>query len=426
MTVAITLLLAVAVFLATWFAALAMALHDVSASAVEARIDPQRSGRGRWLLDRLGELSQTVGFLRTISRVAVMLLFVVEFCGIGAEAVVDGPRLAAAGASSVLVLWVFTSVVAGSIARHAAVGLVAGSRVLLRGVDLLGRPLTVVWRLVDEAVRRLSGANLRDGDAEEDLLRSIEDTQRQGGLDESAAEILENVIAFNETDVAAVMTPRTEIDGIEATEDLAAIRDFIVEAGHSRIPVYEGSLDRILGILYVKDLIPFLAGGEGFALRSLLREPLRVPETKPVRDLLREFQQAEVHLAIVIDEYGGTAGLVTIEDLLEEIVGEIHDEHEPDDEFVPELHAEAPGRWRVSGRFAVDDLEDRLELALPEDRDYDTVAGFLLERFGRVPAIKESVDAEGYRFTVIDAAPTHIREVRIERLDPAAESAARG
>ncbi len=417
MSGAILLLLAGAITLATYFSALAMALLDASASAIEDRLDPQRSGRGRWLVERRGELSQTVGFLRTASRVTVMLLFVVEFCGVGEQATVDAYRLAAAGGSSIAVLWLFTSVLAGSIARHAAVGLVVRSRGLLRLLAILGWPLQRVWRLVDEAVRRLSGANLRDSDAEEDLLRSIEETQRQGGLDESAAEILENVIAFNETDVAAVMTPRIEIDGIESTDDLASIRAFIVEAGHSRIPVYEGNLDHLLGILYVKDLVPWLGGdASGFALRPLLREPLRVPETKPVRDLLREFQQSEVHLAIVIDEYGGTSGLVTIEDLLEEIVGEIHDEHEPEDEEPPHLVETAAGSWSVAGRFSIDDLADRIGFEIDDDREYDTVGGFLLERFGRVPAAGEAVEAGGFRFSVAVAEPTHIREVRIERL----------
>jgi CBS domain containing-hemolysin-like protein len=416
--------LAVAVGFASYFSALAMALNEVGAAEVEDRLGPQRSGRSRWLVEGLGDLSQTVGFLRTAGRVTVMLLFVVEFCGFGEAAVVDAPRLAGAGVAAVLVLWLFTSVVSGSIARHAAVALVVRSRGLLRVLDLVGWPLQRVWRLVDEAVRRLSGANLRHADAEEDLLRSIEESQRQGGLDESSAEILENVIAFSETDVAAVMTPRTEIDGIECTNDLGAIRDFIVEAGHSRIPVYEENLDRIIGILYTKDLVPWLGGdASGFALRPLLREPLRVPETKPVRDLLREFQQSEVHLAIVIDEYGGTSGLVTIEDLLEEIVGEIHDEHEPQDEEPPQLSETAAGEWLVSGRFSIDDLADQLGFELDEDREFDTVAGFLLERFGRVPAAGESVEAGGFRFSVAAAEPTHIREVRIERLAAAAAAA---
>ncbi len=415
MTMILGLVLVIATFVTTWLAALAIALNEASESALEERFGSRIAAR-RWMFGRLGELSQLVGFLRTMGRVAIVLLFVVEWCGFGAGASLEIWALLAAAASSIAVLWLFTSLLASSLARHAAEGLVVKAAPILRIIDTGGWPLRRTYRLVDEAVRRLTGANLRGAEAEEDLLRSIEDTQRQGGLDESAAEILENVIAFSETEVASVMTPRTDIEGIERTDDLSAIRDFIAAAGHSRIPVYEGSLDTILGILYVKDLVPYLgADGAEFRLRPLLREPIRVPETKPVRDLLRDFQHSEVHLAIVIDEYGGTSGLVTIEDLLEEIVGEIHDEHEPESETLPEVEAREDGGFMVDGRFPIEDLADRLGIEVPEDRDYDTVAGFLLAHFGRVPAQGERCDFAGWRFEVELAAPTHIQRVRVDR-----------
>lgn len=418
--------LVLATGLTTWLAALAIALNEASESALEERFGGRIESR-RWMFGRLGELAQLVGFLRTMGRVAIVLLFVVEWCGFGEEADLSAGPFAAAAISSIVVLWLFTSLLASSLARHAAVGLVARAAPALRLIDAAGWPLRRTYRLVDEAVRRLTGANLRSAEAEEDLLRSIEDTQRQGGLDESAAEILENVIAFSETEVASVMTPRTDVEGIELTDDLASIRTFIAAAGHSRIPVYEGSLDTILGILYVKDLVPFLgADGAGFRLRPLLREPIRVPETKPVRDLLRDFQRSEVHLAIVIDEYGGTSGLVTIEDLLEEIVGEIHDEHEPEDETLPELETRTEGGFVADGRVQIEDLAERLGVEIPEDRDYDTVAGFLLSHFGRVPSAGERCDFAGWRFEVADAAPTHIRRVVVERLDPASDRSGDG
>jgi putative hemolysin len=420
MTMILGLALVVATFVTTWLAALAIALNEASESALEERFGSRIAAR-RWMFGRLGELSQLVGFLRTMGRVAIVLLFVVEWCGFGEDARLEIWALLAAAASSIAVLWLFTSLLASSLARHAAEGLVAKAAPILRIIDAGGWPLRRTYRLVDEAVRRLTGANLRGAEAEEDLLRSIEDTQRQGGLDESAAEILENVIAFSETEVASVMTPRTDIEGIERTDDLSAIRDFIAAAGHSRIPVYEGSLDTILGILYVKDLVPYLgADGAQFRLRPLLREPIRVPETKPVRDLLRDFQHSEVHLAIVIDEYGGTSGLVTIEDLLEEIVGEIHDEHEPESETLPEIEARDGGGFMVDGRFPIEDLADRIGIEVPEDRDYDTVAGFLLAHFGRVPAPGERCEFAGWHFEVESAAPTHIQRVRLDREpDPA-------
>jgi putative hemolysin len=302
------------------------------------------------------------------------------------------------------------------------VQLIAMSVPMLRGVVLLARPLRFIDRIVDEAVRRLTGANLATEDeAEAMLLRSIEESHLQGGLDEEAATLLENVVEFGSTDVGEVMTPRTDIDGIELTDDLPAIRKLIIEAGHSRIPVYQGNLDNILGILYVKDLVPYLGQTvRDFKLESLLRKPIVVPETKPVRELLSDFQRSEVHMAIVIDEYGGTAGLATIEDVLEEIVGEIHDEHEPGEDYEPTLVRESDTHAQVDGRYRIDDLNHELGLDLPEDEEYDTIAGFMLAQFGRVPNEGESFESHNARFTAAVASPTHIQRASIELLEPAA------
>ncbi|MFB0987243.1 MAG: hemolysin family protein, partial [Phycisphaerales bacterium] len=283
-------------------------------------------------------------------------------------------------------------------------------------------PLAAITAVMDESIRRLSGANLREDEAGERLRRSIEDTTLGGELDESAAEMLENVVDFTSTEVGTVMTPRTEIEGIQFTDDLSGIRTIIIEAGHSRIPVYGEHLDDIKGILYVKDLVPYLGtDATDFRLDRLLRQPIRVPETKPVQDLLRDFQRSEVHMAIVVDEYGGTSGLVTIEDVLEEIVGEIQDEHDTEEELPPAIARVDDDRWEMDARFQIYDLNELLETSIPEDDDFDTVAGFMLERLGRVPVVGEIVEAAGIRFEVLDAEPTRIERVIVTRLAPESE-----
>jgi CBS domain containing-hemolysin-like protein len=181
--------------------------------------------------------------------------------------------------------------------------------------------------------------------------------------------------------------------------------------------VYEESLDRIVGVLYVKDLIPYLGSDStDFELRPLLRPPIVVPETKPVRELLRDFQNSEVHMAIVIDEYGGTAGLVTIEDVLEEIVGEIRDEHEPTRVDAPELHRINDTRAEVEGRHRIDELNTALSIEIPDTDDYDTIAGFVLSQLGRVPIVGEKFEAHDVRFSVLAATPTQIQKVGLELL----------
>jgi magnesium and cobalt transporter len=288
--------------------------------------------------------------------------------------------------------------------------------------------LTSSLAFIDEAVRRLTGANVREREEvlEAELLRSIEDTRREGGLDERAVAMLENVVEFTSTDVGEVMTPRTDIDGIELTDDLGVIRAFIAKAGHSRIPVYEGNIDHIVGILYVKDLVPYLGEEvDNFKLKPILRQPIVIPETKPVRELLSDFQRSEVHMAIVIDEYGGTAGLVTIEDVLEEIVGEIQDEHDLEDADQPELLTIDETRVEVDGRYHIDDLNEELGLNLPEDEEFDTVAGFFMSHLGHVPDTGESFEWGNAKFTALATTPTHIKRIGVELLSPASANGER-
>ena len=365
-----------------------------------------RLERSRWLIGRQDELASWMAVERLLCEFVLVALLVFEL------------GVIAGLCTAVALIWISRDIIAVAIARYTGLGLISLFSGPLRLAIIPSKPFHLVHRVVDEIVRRLSGANLRERDAEEELLRSIEETQRQGGLDDVAAEMLENVVEFADTDVSSVMTPRTEIEGIEYTDDLAAIRAFIEDAGHSRIPVYRDSLDEIEGILYVKDLIRYL-GEEApdFRLGSVLRDPIRIPETKQVGDLLRDFQTAEIHMAIVIDEYGGTHGLITIEDVLEEIVGEIHDEHEPDDEEEPTCTLIGQADWKADGRFPVHDLEDHMEIVLPEDIEPETVAGLVLEHFGRVPDANEHFDAYGHRFRVLEASETRVDSVGIRRLE---------
>ena len=407
---------------ATYLSAMSMSLRALSRAALYRRLEPTgRIGAGQRMIDRLHETILVNDLLRICFRIGVFVSVLLEFIGIGQNATLEAIGLLKSFAVAVFGLWIFTTVMASAIAKYAGVGLVARSLWLLRTFGALGIPVSRLVGFVDEAVRRLAGAELNNRqEPDEQLLRSIEEQQYEGALDKEAAELLENVVEFRSTDAAQVMTPRTDIEGIELTDDLARIREFIMEARHSRIPVYKENLDNILGILYIRDLVPFLGRDTAkIDLVPLLRKPIVVPMTKPVHELLGDFQRNEVHLAIVIDEYGGTAGLVTIEDVLEEIVGEIHDEHEPEDDELPELRTIDGARAEVDGRFHIDDLNERLNLDLPEDADFDTVAGFVLSQLGRVPQVGDSFEACNARFTALAATPTHVKRIGIELLEPA-------
>ena len=417
----LSLIAAVVLAVTTLLQAINLALLHVSDGTLERRLaSAGRLERSRWIFARKASVDHAVAFLRTMGRIGFFALVLLEV--VGPEGQVAWPDVATAFLVAAILLWLFTSVISSAIARYTAVGLIAGTLPLLGMLDVLLRPLTVLARVLDEAVKRLVGAPADGDDAEEELLRSIEDTERQGGIDPTSAQMMENVVEFSDTLVGSIMTPRTAIEGLEYTDDLAAIRSFIHEEGHSRIPVYEESLDHVLGILYVKDLVRWIGKDAGdFRLRPLLRPAVRVPETKRVSELLPEFQRGKVHLAIVVDEYGGTAGLVTIEDVLEEIVGEIRDEHEPADTGEPGLRELAPGRLEADGRCTMAEINARLETQLPEDEGYETIAGFVLSTLGRVPETGATLEARGLRLRVLAATPTAVQRVAIERLAPAAE-----
>lgn len=410
----------------SYFSALNLAMVQASRSGLENELEVRGAlERGRFLLDRLNGASHAVAFFRTIGRVTLFALVLVAFEGFGDAARITWGGLLGTVVISVALVWLFTSVLSSAIARHATYGIIASSLAFIRFTLVLVGPLLAAVGFIDEVVRRLTGANLREDETGEELIHSIEDIRREGDLDPVAATLLQNAVGFGQTTVASVMTPRTDLEAIEFSDDLAAIRMQITANSHSRIPIYADSVDQIVGVLYVRDLVRFLGGGtHDFSLRAILREPLRVPGTKPIGELLRDFQRAEVHMAVVVDEYGGTAGICTIEDVLEEIVGEIHDEHEAQDELPPELTRTGGRRFEADGRIPISEVNERLGTALPEDGDFDTLAGFLLDRFGRVPLQGEKDETPQAVFEVLAATATKIDRIAIELTDeaPAASS----
>jgi len=406
-----------------WIGAIELSLRNGAKAALIASLERQER---HTLRSRLEPRLESAADLLALIRITLIMVFLGIWFGATAgwdpSAVSHWPgRMIGAGIAAVGLVWISGTILAPAIAKWSGEPLLHASLPVVRLSAALSPLVHLPSRILAEIVRRLSGAHLhkngRTGEAEAELLRSIEAKQREGELAERAATLLENVVDFTTTDVGEVMTPRTEIEGIELTNNLSEIRTFILEAGHSRIPVFEDDLDHIAGILYVKDLIPFLGeDASHFELRPLLRRPIVVPDTKPVADLLGDFQRAEVHMAIVVDEYGGTAGLATIEDVLEEIVGEIYDEHESDDEDdEPELILISDDTWEVDGRFHIDDFNEMLEATLPEDDEYDTVAGWFTARAGRVPESGEVLEEDSLEFTVLAAEPTHITRLQIRR-----------
>ena len=290
-------------------------------------------------------------------------------------------------------------------------------------------PLTVGVGIADEFFRRLAGKPDQEEDEEEAFENEIRTIvtagMRDGLLEEDAREMIEGVIELGDVDVSDIMTPRSEVDAIDADLSVREIIDFVIEVGRTRIPVYRRTKNEVIGILYAKDLLARMAqekDPEQIDIRELVREPWSVPKTKPVDDLLQDFLRNRNHMAIVVDEYEALEGVVTIEDALEEIVGEITDEYDKDVEQ-PYVRVNS-NTVDATARMHLDELNEELGLNLPEPDDHDTIAGYMISRLGYLPKEGESVVAEGLRLTVLSSSRRRIERIRIEILE--GESGAEG
>jgi CBS domain containing-hemolysin-like protein len=303
--------------------------------------------------------------------------------------------------------------------------------ILLPPFDFLARavrPLTnSLTRLILEPRREANGnAPAAETAIGEALQAQTQNDGEQGLIEEEGRKLLQSIVDFGDTLVREVMTPRPDMVAISGDATLAEVRELFQEQEYSRIPVYGENLDNILGLLYVKDLIRLEGANLGAHLQTELPQLLRpatfVPETKRVADLLKEFQQKQTQIAIVVDEYGGTAGLATIEDLLEEIVGEIRDEYDVETEPISE---DPDGSFVFSGKVKFDEVRERLDVEV-EPEGFETVGGYVLTRVGRVPAVGEKFELDGMDVEVLEAERRRIHRVRFRRLVPSQSSDERG
>ncbi|MDP6106892.1 MAG: hemolysin family protein [Candidatus Brocadiia bacterium] len=290
---------------------------------------------------------------------------------------------------------------------------------LLQLPALAVRPLHGLWNRFFEREPWASPAEVLEA-AEEEIRVAIEDAASEGALQKDEMEMIEGVLEFRDVEVSEIMTPRTEIEWIDCGTALGgaleAIRGFL----HSRIPLYEGTHDHVVGVVHVKDLLR--ATGEdvaaGAGLRQFMRDPFFVPETKRVVSLLREFKQKHAQIAMVLDEYGGVTGLVTIEDILEEIVGEIEDEFDRED-HESRVRVLDAGTIDVDGRVHVDEVNELLDTDLPEDEDYDTVGGLVMSRFASVPQAGEETRFNGVLIRVLEGDSQRVRRVLLQKIEGA-------
>jgi putative hemolysin len=306
-------------------------------------------------------------------------------------------------------------------AKYAGEKLISRTYRMLRVLSVGAAPVIFIQKGYDGLIRRLAGVAETTPEEmleekHEDFLSELEQHRLEGAVDEEEQEMIENVLDLSDSTADEIMTPRTDMTAVEVNTDLKTILDTIATAGPTRVPVYYDRIDNKEGLVYAKDLLAEIGKDPAdFMLREHIRKAYFVPETKPLRALLHEFQAQKLHIAVVLDEYGGTAGIVTLEDILEELVGEIADEYEETPEET--LVRLDENTIELDARTYVDDLNDEFELGLPEDEDYDTVGGFVFTQLGYIPKSGETFEYQNLTFTIVSAEARSIKRLKIQ-LDP--------
>jgi putative hemolysin len=407
------LIITILVLLNGLFVAAEIALVSIRRSRVQQLVDEGSHAAGR-----VHRLLEQPGRFLAVSQIGITFVgflasaFAAVSLTRSLESTLQGfaPAAPYAGALALLIvtalLSLFTIVFGELVPKTLALG--HAERIALAAggpIDLLARlfgPLVLVLTAVTNAVIRPFGGTMdeRSSITVEELKILIERGGEQGVLEAEEEQMISAVIELGEGRIHEVMVPRIDVTAMPVETDFSEAIDTVIGAGHSRIPVYEESIDNIVGILYAKDLLPYLREGvKRPPLRAILRTPVFVPESMSVDDLLHELQRRRVHIAVVLDEYGGTAGLVTIEDLLEEIVGDIQDEYDVEE---PMLERLSDDEARFDGRANIDDLTDMFDVDLEdEDREeYDTVGGFVYHRVGGIPRVGDSINLDGITLTV--------------------------
>jgi CBS domain containing-hemolysin-like protein len=256
----------------------------------------------------------------------------------------------------------------------------------------------------------IKGGLLRANLSEDELKQVIDAGSLSGALDKTEHELIRSILQFSDITAKEIMIPRPDIVAVDITMSRDELIGKVIEQGYSRLPVYRGTIDRIIGVIYSKDLLSLLEHRSLIILQDIIRPAYYVPESKKISQLLREFQQHKVHIGIVVDEFGGTEGIVTMEDIVEEIVGDILDEY---DEVRKSVEQASDGSVIIDAAISIADFNTQFRDKLPEASDYETLAGYLQMITGRLPELNEEIRSENFVFTIITKSARRIRQVRV-------------
>lgn len=407
------------IFLSAFFSAAETAITSINRLRLKHLVEEKARGAKtlEGLLEHPGRLLATILFgnnLVNIAAAALATSLAIKFFGNVGVGI-------STGIMTFLVL-IFGEITPKTFAAQNAERLALGVAGIISFLCVVLYPVIRIFVLIANLfIRLIGGKTMKEGPfvTEEEIRTLVTVGEEEGVIEEEEKEMIHSIFDFTDTVVKEVMVPRMDMICVENTTALKDVLDIIAATGHSRVPVYEKTIDNIVGVVYAKDILIEMAKEETpIALAKLIRQPYYVPETKRVSELLKELQNQRMHMAIVLDEYGGTAGLVTIEDLLEEIVGEILDEYDLEEVLVEPIDERT---IRVNARMDLGELEEVLGVDLP-DLDFETVAGMVFKLFGRIPSEGEKVDFDNLTFTVEKVSRRRISKVLItKKLKPKEE-----
>lgn len=370
-------------------------------------------------VEKLRRVRLLNGMLLNAFRVAWILLFAHAWIGGQEASAIGWPRIAIVSGSAVLLSILLLDLLPQIVSAWKGEQIALGSLRTLCTLETVLSPFSRGARWLVGSVARLlgSGGGRSDADLiEEGILAAVEHGERHGVLVGDEKSMIESVLEFHDVEVREVMTPRTAMVAVEAGTTVEEMIERAIACGHSRIPVYRENIDDIVGIVYTKDLLRYASDALQKQLRveEVYRKIYFVPETKKIKELLAEFRAERFHIAVVLDEYGGTIGLVTIEDIIEELVGDIEDEYDAAGAAL--IRRVDQDTFDLDGRAHIDEVSKALDVELPESDDYETIAGFVLSSFGKVPKEGDHFDLNQLRFKVTAADERKIKRVRVQLL----------
>ena len=362
--------------------------------------------------DRLGLKLETGALTFSLikqSLTALLGVFAMAFMGMGHVEFWNG--LAEAGIAACAAVLLCSQIIPQLLYRKTSAHWLIAFLPLVKVIIWIAAPIIAILRFL-QALTELGAAAEQPDEQEEQIEALITAGKEEGLIEEEDRKLIQSVVEFGDKTVKEVMTPRPRMVGIEKGATANELRQLVINEQYSRIPVFDGSIDDVVGFIHVRDMFMQDEKHQSAHVWELMRPIRKVPESKKVTDLLREMQHDGAHIAVVIDEYGNTAGLSTMEDLVEEIFGEIRDEHEPTQDLAPD----GEGAWIVSGSFDVDHLNGLLEYRPDEEFESTTVGGLVAEWLGRVPRVGEGVERDGIRLEVLAANDRRVDRVRVSRM----------